>query len=137
MPEKSQIFSFKWPRGASCGQWSVVRWSRDRSLDMKPLTFIVEQDNETGWFSASWDDPNGGGITTQAKSLAELPNVLWEPSSCPLCASGVPLEGGAATRVFLSFSKNHEHGRVFPDVRVRSGLKAAKTLTDGKSRFQD
>jgi orotate phosphoribosyltransferase len=25
--------------------------------------------------------------------LASLPNTLWEPSACPLCASGVPLEG--------------------------------------------
>ena len=32
------------------------------------------------------------------ESLADLPNTLWEPSSCPLCASGAPLEGvtGAA-----------------------------------------
>ncbi len=27
------------------------------------------------------------------ETLASLPNSLWEPSSCPLCASGVPLEG--------------------------------------------
>jgi orotate phosphoribosyltransferase len=27
--------------------------------------------------------------------LASLPNVLWEPSACPLCASGLPLEGVA------------------------------------------
>ncbi len=27
------------------------------------------------------------------ESLAQLPNSLWEPSSCPLCASGAPLEG--------------------------------------------
>jgi orotate phosphoribosyltransferase len=27
------------------------------------------------------------------ENLAHLPNVLWEPSACPLCASGVPLEG--------------------------------------------
>jgi orotate phosphoribosyltransferase len=25
-------------------------------------------------------------------SLAELPNSLWEPASCPLCAAGVPLD---------------------------------------------
>ncbi len=28
--------------------------------------------------------------------LASLPNHLWEPSACPLCASGVPMEGGHA-----------------------------------------
>jgi orotate phosphoribosyltransferase len=27
--------------------------------------------------------------------LANLPNALWEPSACPLCASGLPLEGVA------------------------------------------
>jgi orotate phosphoribosyltransferase len=27
------------------------------------------------------------------ESLAYLPNVLWEPSACPLCAGGAPLEG--------------------------------------------
>ena len=26
--------------------------------------------------------------------LATLPNTLWEPSACPLCAAGEPLEGG-------------------------------------------
>jgi orotate phosphoribosyltransferase len=25
--------------------------------------------------------------------LSDLPNTLWEPSACPLCASGVPLDG--------------------------------------------
>jgi orotate phosphoribosyltransferase len=29
--------------------------------------------------------------------VASLPNRLWEPSSCPLCASGVPLEDPAGT----------------------------------------
>jgi orotate phosphoribosyltransferase len=27
--------------------------------------------------------------------LASLPNTLWEPSECPLCAAGVPLEAPA------------------------------------------
>jgi len=27
------------------------------------------------------------------ESLASLPNDLWEPPDCPLCVSGVPLEG--------------------------------------------
>jgi orotate phosphoribosyltransferase len=29
------------------------------------------------------------------ESLSYLPNALWEPSACPLCASGAPLEGVA------------------------------------------
>ena len=32
----------------------------------------------------------GNNITLE--SLASLPNALWLPSECPLCASGVPLE---------------------------------------------
>ena len=27
-------------------------------------------------------------------TLASLPNVLWEPEECPLCAAGVPLDDG-------------------------------------------
>ena len=27
------------------------------------------------------------------EALSFLPNTLWEPSDCPLCASGLPLEG--------------------------------------------
>jgi orotate phosphoribosyltransferase len=30
------------------------------------------------------------------ESLASLPNALWEPAACPLCASGTPLEGVGA-----------------------------------------
>jgi orotate phosphoribosyltransferase len=29
------------------------------------------------------------------ETLAHLANRLWEPSACPLCASGAPLEGVA------------------------------------------
>jgi orotate phosphoribosyltransferase len=32
-------------------------------------------------------------------SLAFLPNTLWDPRSCPLCARGVPLEGVDETSV--------------------------------------
>jgi orotate phosphoribosyltransferase len=40
--------------------------------------------------SASAFAANAG---VRLESLASLPNVLWEPSACPLCAAGVPLEG--------------------------------------------
>ena len=33
------------------------------------------------------------GQAVVLESLSHLPNILWEPSSCPLCASGLPLEG--------------------------------------------
>jgi orotate phosphoribosyltransferase len=36
----------------------------------------------------------GEGVPLE--SLASLPNTLWEPAACPLCAAGTPLEGVAA-----------------------------------------
>jgi predicted RNase H-like HicB family nuclease len=57
---------------------------------MSEITLIVERDEETGWFIASWDAPGGGGITTQARDLRELePNVReavrchFEPGQIP------------------------------------------------------
>ena len=35
------------------------------------------------------------------KSLAEMPNNLWIPAQCPLCASGVPLDDPAGFRSIL------------------------------------
>jgi orotate phosphoribosyltransferase len=32
-------------------------------------------------------------VDVPLESLASLPGALWEPSACPLCARGVPLEG--------------------------------------------
>ena len=46
------------------------------------LVFTIERDEETGVFVASWDDPNGGGITTQADSFAELGNAIIEALRC-------------------------------------------------------
>ena len=35
------------------------------------------------------------GVGVKLETLAHLPRALWEPLACPLCASGVLLEGGA------------------------------------------
>ncbi len=42
----------------------------------------VERDEETGVFVASWDDPRGGGITTQADSFEELAVAVHEAFRC-------------------------------------------------------
>ena len=42
--------------------------------------FTIERDKEAGLFVASWDDPAGGGITTQGKDLRELASALRKPS---------------------------------------------------------
>lgn len=45
---------------------------------------------ETGGFVARWDDPAGGGITTQGETLAELQTMIndavlgyFEPGAAP------------------------------------------------------
>ena len=48
----------------------------------KEITFVVEKDDDSGWFVASWDDPAGGGITTQGKDLAELQCNVKEAVEC-------------------------------------------------------
>jgi hypothetical protein len=50
--------------------------------DMKLLEFTVERDDASGGFTAWWDDPDGGGITTQAYSLAKLPDAINEAVRC-------------------------------------------------------
>ena len=49
---------------------------------MKLLEFTIERDDKSGAFTVSWDDPKGGGITTQAYSLAELPDAINEAVRC-------------------------------------------------------
>ena len=45
---------------------------------MDILAFKIERDAEVGVLVASWDDPQGGGITTQADNLAELAEAIKE-----------------------------------------------------------
>jgi hypothetical protein len=75
----------------SCQQANCERGSADfglfaasnpvPTLRMK-LVFTIERDDETGAFTASWDDPEGGGITTQAFSFAELSGAITEAVRC-------------------------------------------------------
>jgi predicted RNase H-like HicB family nuclease len=48
----------------------------------KELTLTVEEDEETGVFVASWSDPEGGGITTQADSFDKLQDAVLEALRC-------------------------------------------------------
>jgi predicted RNase H-like HicB family nuclease len=61
------------------------------------ITFSVEPCAETGGFVARWDDPKGGGITTQGDSLAELQSMVSD------AVGGYFDEGKAPTRVRLHF----------------------------------
>jgi hypothetical protein len=49
---------------------------------MKEITLKVERDEDSGVLIASWDDPNGGGITTQGGDLTELQNAVREAVRC-------------------------------------------------------
>jgi hypothetical protein len=48
----------------------------------REITFRVERDPKNGWFSASWDAPNGGGISTQGRALSELEANILEAVRC-------------------------------------------------------
>lgn len=61
------------------------------------ITFSVEPCAETGGFVARWDDPAGGGITTQGDTLAELQSMVSD------AVSGYFDEGKAPARVRLHF----------------------------------
>lgn len=56
----------------------------------REMVFVIEKDPESGWFAASWDDPAGGGITTQGKDLAELQANLREAVQCHFEAGRAP-----------------------------------------------
>ena len=46
---------------------------------MTDITLQVERDDECGWYSASWDAPDGqGGISTQGRTLQELEDNVRE-----------------------------------------------------------
>lgn len=46
------------------------------------ITFVVEPDFESGTLVAFWDDPSGGGITTQADNLANLAEAIKDAVFC-------------------------------------------------------
>jgi hypothetical protein len=59
---------------------------------MDVLAFKVERDPETDVLIASWDDPEGGGITTQADNLAELAEAIKESVRCHFSGRSAPRE---------------------------------------------
>ena len=62
--------------------------------------FTIERDEKAGLFVASWDDPAGGGITTQGKDLRELASAIEEAIRCHFAGRTAPRE------VALHFADN-------------------------------
>jgi predicted RNase H-like HicB family nuclease len=48
---------------------------------MAKITFTVEQESDGGYV-AWWDDPQGGGISTQGNNLAELQSMILDAVAC-------------------------------------------------------
>ena len=59
---------------------------------MSLVEFKIERDEESNVFVASWDDPDGGGITTQAETLPELYSAIQEAVRCHFAAPPDPRE---------------------------------------------
>jgi predicted RNase H-like HicB family nuclease len=53
---------------------------------MEEITLQVQRDEESGWLVAFWDDPNGGGITTQGKDLRDLQQQITDAVTAPSLA---------------------------------------------------
>ena len=49
---------------------------------MDEITFQVSRSEDSGWLVAWWDDPNGGGITTQARDLRDLQEQVIDATQC-------------------------------------------------------
>ena len=69
---------------------------------MNEITLIVERDEESGWLTASWDAPEGGGLTTQGRDLTELQVNAAEAVRCHFD------EDKAPRRVRLHFVQDPE-----------------------------
>ena len=60
---------------------------------MSKITLQVERDDDSGWYVASWDAPDGtGGITTQGRDLRDLQANVQEAVRCHFGAEGVAQE---------------------------------------------
>jgi hypothetical protein len=59
---------------------------------MNAATFNVERDEDARMLVATWDDASGGGITTQAETLAQLENAIAEAVRCHFGDGSSPRE---------------------------------------------
>jgi predicted RNase H-like HicB family nuclease len=57
---------------------------------MKEIVLRVERDDDRGWLVASWDAPNGGGVTTQGQDLTELQANVRDAVRCHFGKSKAP-----------------------------------------------
>ena len=66
------------------------------------LTFLITPCQETGGYVARWDDPAGGGITTQGDSFVELEQMVLD------AVDGYFFDRSKPERVRLHFAEDPE-----------------------------
>lgn len=54
------------------------------------LEFTVERGTKPGVLIAFWDDPKGGGITTQANGIGELVKAIQKAVRCHFAGRSFP-----------------------------------------------
>jgi hypothetical protein len=54
------------------------------------LEFTVERGAQPGVLIASWNDPDGGGISTQANGIAELMTAIQKAVECHFVGRSQP-----------------------------------------------
>ncbi len=59
-------------------------------VPMSEITFTITQDVESDALVASWDDPSGGGVTTQATSLSDLKGMVCDAIACHFGDDALP-----------------------------------------------
>lgn len=69
---------------------------------MNIMEFQVTPCSETGGYTARWDDPGGGGITTQGDSFGELEAMVRD------AVSGYFFDRPAPARIRLHFVEDPE-----------------------------
>ena len=57
---------------------------------MEEITLRVERCEDSGWLVASWDAPEGGGITTQGRDLRDLQEQVEDAVRCHFDAGQAP-----------------------------------------------
>ena len=57
---------------------------------MEEITLQVQRDEQSGWLVASWDDPHGGGITTQGEDLRDLQQQITDAVAVHFDEGAVP-----------------------------------------------
>lgn len=57
---------------------------------MDEIVFQVAPSEDSSLLVASWDDPHGGGITTQGRDLRELQEQISDAVQCHFDAEALP-----------------------------------------------